>query len=78
VPLTDDPMRPGCCAGQAICTRPVVAILTAGCVHEHIRRGRVCEHHASMQLFCRPCYDNPTQGHGGCVVHPLRLAEVAS
>lgn len=77
VPLTTDPSRPGCVAGTARCDRPVVAILTAGCVHEHIRRGRVCAHHLGLGLICRVCHDNPVQPHGACDVLHLHTEAVA-
>lgn len=70
----------GCVAGWKPCSRPVVAVLTAGCVHEHMRIGPICQHHLDKSghgLICRACVDHPAQPHRGCVVHELQV-EMAS
>jgi hypothetical protein len=43
------------------CTRPAVARVTAGCVHEHIRTTLACAECITRlrtdKLLCRPCHD---------------------
>lgn len=73
VPLTEDPRRPGCVAGVGICTGAVVGVLTAGCLHEHLRRGRVCAHHLNIALDCRACRDNASRPHKRCTLQRLHV-----
>lgn len=73
IPLSTHPNRPGCLAGFAVCTRPVVGILTAICLHEHISRGRVCAQHLNKPLQCRRCLEHPTRPHKACNLQRLRV-----
>jgi len=61
-----------CIAGRVPCERPVVAVLTVGCLHEHLRTGPICAHHIERKrLCCRACLDHPTQPHDRCPVQTL-------
>lgn len=47
------------------CTRPAVAYLVVGCIHEHIMRGYLCDQHRTEaldgQMLCPPCWLSPDQ-----------------
>lgn len=43
------------------CPFPAVAVVEAACVHEHVRRGPVCQDHFDDEdgADCLPCADGP-------------------
>jgi hypothetical protein len=68
--------RHGCLAGRSTCTRPVVAEVTAMCIHEHFRTGPICAHHKPMLgaprgLTCRECLEHPTSSHEPCFLRSV-------
>lgn len=56
------------------CGTPAIGFFRRACVHEHVRDGWLCEHHADvMQPVCLACFNL-----GGGVSHecPITLIEV--
>ena len=55
------------------CENPAIGRFRRGCIHEHIRDGRLCGMHASDGTgLCRTCFELDEGGHD-C---PIVLAEV--
>jgi hypothetical protein len=38
------------------CGEPATVTGRSGCVHEHVWNTAVCEHHATVTLYCETCY----------------------